>query len=103
MFLELEHIFGRAFEPNKIDALLNFCDQVFDGHGGVDAALYIRRNILKFIVEDNHFPTSVDEAIKSAYLKADHAFADTHSLDSSSGTTALTALIFGRQVLMHLL
>ncbi|EXB56297.1 putative protein phosphatase 2C 27 [Morus notabilis] len=69
---------------------------VFDGHGGTDAASFIRNNILKYIVEDSHFPNCLEEAIKSAFLKADYAFADASSLDISSGTTALTALIFGR-------
>jgi len=69
---------------------------VFDGHGGTDAALFIRNNILKFIVEDSHFPTCVGQAITSAFLKADYAFADSSSLDISSGTTALTALVSGR-------
>ncbi|KAF8406724.1 hypothetical protein HHK36_008816 [Tetracentron sinense] len=73
---------------------------VFDGHGGTDAASFIRKNILKFIVEDSHFPACVEKAIKSAFVKADHAFADASSLDRSSGTTALTALIFGRTVLI---
>lgn len=48
------------------------------------------------MVEDSDFPACVEKAIKSAYLRADHAFADSSSLDISSGTTALTALIFGR-------
>ncbi|MQL96492.1 hypothetical protein Taro_029170 [Colocasia esculenta] len=73
---------------------------VFDGHGGTDAASFIRKNLLKFIIQDNHFPTSVDKAIRSAFLNADRAFADTRSLDSSSGTTVLTALVFGRT--MHI-
>ncbi|XP_068645639.1 probable protein phosphatase 2C 27 isoform X2 [Aristolochia californica] len=73
---------------------------VFDGHGGVDAASFIRKNILKFIIEDPYFPNCMDKAIKSAFVKADHAFVDTHSLDSSSGTTALTALICGRTMLV---
>ncbi|XP_004290070.1 PREDICTED: probable protein phosphatase 2C 27 [Fragaria vesca subsp. vesca] len=73
---------------------------VFDGHGGTDAASFIRENILRFIVEDSHFPFCAKQAIKSAFLKADHAFADTGTLDSSSGTTALTALIYGRTMLV---
>ncbi|XP_042508233.1 probable protein phosphatase 2C 27 [Macadamia integrifolia] len=73
---------------------------VFDGHGGSDAASFIRKNILKFIVEDFHFPSRMEKAIKSAFVRADHAFADAHTLDSSSGTTALTALIFGRNMLI---
>ncbi|XP_058098631.1 probable protein phosphatase 2C 27 isoform X2 [Magnolia sinica] len=73
---------------------------VFDGHGGSDAASFIRKNILKFIIEDSHFPTCVEKAIRSAFVNADRAFADTCYLDSSSGTTALTALIFGRIMLI---
>jgi protein phosphatase 2C family protein 2/3 len=69
---------------------------VFDGHGGTDAASFIRNNILRFIVEDSHFPICAEKAIKSAFVKADYAFADASTLDISSGTTALTALIFGR-------
>jgi protein phosphatase 2C family protein 2/3 len=69
---------------------------VFDGHGGTDAVCFVQKNILKFIIEDGHFPNSMEEAIKSAFVKADHAIADSHSLDRNSGTTALTALIFGR-------
>ncbi|WOL05979.1 putative protein phosphatase 2C 27 isoform X1 [Canna indica] len=73
---------------------------VFDGHGGRDAAFFVRNNILKFIIEDSHFPDSVMMAIKSAFIKVDHAFADSCSLDHSSGTTALTALILGRSMLV---
>ncbi|MCL7025551.1 hypothetical protein MKW94_028148 [Papaver nudicaule] len=77
---------------------------VFDGHGGLDAATFVRENILKFIVEDAHFPNCVEDAIRSAFVKTDHAFSDNcslnSSLNSSSGTTALTALICGRKMLI---
>nr|XP_017249665.1 PREDICTED: probable protein phosphatase 2C 27 [Daucus carota subsp. sativus] len=69
---------------------------VFDGHGGIDAASFVRKNILKFILDDSHFPVCLDKAIRNAFLKADHAFADENHLDISSGTTALTALICGK-------
>ncbi|XP_039123889.1 probable protein phosphatase 2C 27 [Dioscorea cayenensis subsp. rotundata] len=69
---------------------------VFDGHGGTDAASFVRENLLRFIIEDTHFPNYVGKAIKSAFMKTDHAIADSISIDKSSGTTALTALIFGR-------
>ncbi|KAL5562324.1 hypothetical protein UlMin_032071 [Ulmus minor] len=73
---------------------------VFDGHGGTDAALFIRENILRFIVEDVDFPFCAKKAIRNAFLNADHAFADAGSLDSSSGTTALAALFSGRTLLI---
>ncbi|KAF3779510.1 putative protein phosphatase 2C 27 [Nymphaea thermarum] len=73
---------------------------VFDGHGGCDAAAFVRKNILTFIVEDAEFPTCINEAIKNAFLKADNVLANTCSLDNTSGTTALTALAFGRTLLV---
>lgn len=73
-----------------------FLLQVFDGHGGTDAATFIRENILKFIVDDSQFPICAKKAVKRAFLKADIAFSDASYLDSSSGTTALIAMFFGR-------
>ncbi|KAJ9165840.1 hypothetical protein P3X46_020666 [Hevea brasiliensis] len=73
---------------------------VFDGHGGTDAASFVRNNILRFIIEDPHFPICMEKAIRSAFVKADYAFADDSELDISSGTTALTALIFGRTLII---
>ncbi|XP_076881771.1 putative protein phosphatase 2C 27 isoform X2 [Bidens hawaiensis] len=73
---------------------------VFDGHGGTDAALYVRKNILKFIVEDPQFPGCLKKAIRNAYIKADHAFAENNTVDISSGTTALTTLVFGRMMVV---
>nr|XP_043636982.1 probable protein phosphatase 2C 27 [Erigeron canadensis] len=73
---------------------------VFDGHGGTDAACYVRKNILKFILEDPQFPGCLKKAIRSAYLKVDQAFAENSSVDISSGTTALTTFIFGRMMLV---
>ncbi|KAL8251539.1 hypothetical protein R6Q59_035232 [Mikania micrantha] len=73
---------------------------VFDGHGGIDAASFTKRNILEFILEDSIFPKGVKKAVKNAFAKVDHALADTRSLDNSSGTTALTALILGRHMLI---
>ncbi|XP_062209741.1 probable protein phosphatase 2C 27 [Phragmites australis] len=88
----IEHLGGRAAGIPAPGAFYG----VFDGHGGTDAACFVQKNILKFIIEDVHFPSNIEKAIRGAFVKADHALADSHSLDSSSGTTALTALIFGR-------
>ncbi|KAL5557354.1 hypothetical protein UlMin_039590 [Ulmus minor] len=73
---------------------------VFDGHGGIDAASFTKQHILRFIVEDSQFPSAVRKAVRSAFVKVDHALADASSLDRSSGTTALTALILGRTMLI---
>nr|XP_016511013.1 PREDICTED: probable protein phosphatase 2C 47 [Nicotiana tabacum] len=103
-YMEDEHI--------RVDNLREYVDDskgllsqgafygVFDGHGGVDAASFTQKNLLKFIVNDSHFPSMVKKAVRNAFAKADNALAYTKSLDSTSGTTALVALILGRTMLI---
>ncbi|KQK04043.1 probable protein phosphatase 2C 2 isoform X2 [Brachypodium distachyon] len=83
---------------------------VFDGHGGSDAAAYMKRHAMRLFFEDSEFPEAVEEdelffgsvenSIRKAFLNADLALADDSVISRSSGTTALTALIFGRQLLV---
>jgi len=77
-------------------------EQVFDGHGGEHAAIFTSINLPKFISKDEDFPVDVEKAIVSSFLKTDIAFAEACSLDSSldSGTTALTALVIGRTLVV---
>lgn len=72
--------------------------QVFDGHGGKDAAHFVRDYLPRVIVEDADFPIELEKVVTRSYMKTDAAFADTCSTHSamSSGTTAITAMIFGR-------
>uniref|UniRef100_A0A0A9DKU0 protein-serine/threonine phosphatase n=1 Tax=Arundo donax TaxID=35708 RepID=A0A0A9DKU0_ARUDO len=83
---------------------------VFDGHGGQDAAAYMKRHAMRFLFEDSEFPQaaqvdeiylqSVEKSVRRAFLQADLALADDLDISRSSGTTALTALVFGRQLVV---
>lgn len=74
---------------------------MFDGHGGKDAALFVRDNLPRVIVEDADFPVELEKVVTRSFVQIDNQFAETCSLQSalSSGTTALTAMIFGRSVI----
>ncbi|ERN03254.1 probable protein phosphatase 2C 47 [Amborella trichopoda] len=83
---------------------------VFDGHGGPDASAFMRKNALRFFFHDTDFPQALvaddtfiegmENSVREAFLTADLALGSDCSISSSSGTTVLTALIFGRLLLV---
>nr|ACG35350.1 DNA-binding protein phosphatase 2C [Zea mays] len=75
---------------------------VFDGHNGKDAAHYVRDNLPRVIVEDADFPLELEKVVKRSFVQTDSKFAEkfSHHRGLSSGTTALTAMIFGRSLLV---
>ncbi|KAL4589857.1 hypothetical protein LXL04_002768 [Taraxacum kok-saghyz] len=75
---------------------------VFDGHGGKGASHFVRDQLPRIIVEDANFPLELEKVIMRSFMETDIEFAKSCSIERSlsSGTTALTAMIFGRSLLV---
>lgn len=93
---------AKNFGYNTVDDKVISFYGVFDGHGGKDAAQYVRDNLPRVIVEDAAFPLELEKAVRRSFVQTDSQFAEKCSLQDglSSGTTALTAMIFGRTLLV---
>ncbi|KAI3826287.1 hypothetical protein L1987_00333 [Smallanthus sonchifolius] len=93
---------------------------IFDGHGGSEAATYIKEHAMRLFFEDSDLPQAapagasdsddvvdndfflkqVEESHHKAFLQADQALADECSVSGYCGTTALTVLIMGRRIII---
>ncbi|XP_022730664.1 probable protein phosphatase 2C 27 isoform X2 [Durio zibethinus] len=70
---------------------------VFDGHGGQDASQFVRDHLPRVIVEDAEFPLELEKVVTRSFMETDAAFAKS---TLASGTTAITAMISGRSLLV---
>lgn len=84
---------------------------VFDGHGGSEAASYLKHHAMKLFFTDSDLPqiSDINDDLflqeltnfhYKAFLLADQALADECSISDYCGTTALTALILGKHLLI---
>lgn len=84
---------------------------VFDGHGGSNAAAaFLKENAMRLFFEDATLPQTSDiddlflekleDSHRKAFLLADEALAREQSVSIYCGTTALTALLLGRHLMV---
>lgn len=83
---------------------------VFDGHGGSEASAYVKDNAMRLFFEEAALPQLYDIDDKllqdlekshcKAFSLADQALANECSVCDFCGTTALTALVLGRHLLV---
>ncbi|KAF6147645.1 hypothetical protein GIB67_031636 [Kingdonia uniflora] len=105
-FMEDTHVciadLGKKFGCNILEGEAISFFGVFDGHGGKAAANFARDNLPRVIVEDADFPLKLETVVTRSFMQIDAAFEKKCCIQStlSSGTTALTAMIYGRSLLV---
>ncbi|CAD7695151.1 unnamed protein product [Ostreobium quekettii] len=76
---------------------------VFDGHGGPDAAMYIKQHLFKNLTNHKDFTTDTEKATNEVYVNTDDSYLEdpkSRRDDGGAGSTAVTAVVIGRRLTM---
>ncbi|RWR75265.1 Protein phosphatase 2C PP2C-like domain-containing protein [Cinnamomum micranthum f. kanehirae] len=74
---------------------------VFDGHGGAQAAEYVKQNLFSNLIKDAKFITDTKSAIVDAYNHTDSDFLNSeNNQNRDAGSTASTAILVGDRLLV---
>lgn len=76
---------------------------VFDGHNGLDAAVYGVSHLHQFLAESQYYPTDPVLAFKDAFKKTDEQFIHKSGKENlRSGTTAVCALLRPKESMLYI-
>ena len=77
---------------------------MFDGHGGISAAEFARKNLLGMLLAHAAFPGRPAEALRAAFVTTDEAYyRAVHRAEAperDAGATALAALVWGGRLVV---
>lgn len=71
---------------------------VFDGHGGPDAAMYVKLHLFKNLMNHKDFATDLDKATVDIYVRTDETYLEDAKAKRDDGSTAVTAVVMGRKL-----
>ncbi|OEL34657.1 putative protein phosphatase 2C 10 [Dichanthelium oligosanthes] len=108
-------IYGVASSPGKRASMEDFSEAriddidgeivgmfgVYDGHGGVRAAEYVKQHLFNNLIRHPKFITDTKAAIAETYNRTDSEFLEADSSHTrDAGSTASTAIIVGDRLLV---
>jgi hypothetical protein len=79
---------------------------VYDGHGGVACADYLRDNLHQFVIRETSFPWNPKEALRNGFIAAERNFLEAAQNQPNgeierSGSCAIVVLIVGKNFLFY--
>ncbi|KAE8682541.1 putative protein phosphatase 2C 59 [Hibiscus syriacus] len=107
--------YGYASSPGKRSSMEDFYETridgvdgeivglfgVFDGHGGVGAAEYVKRHLFSNLIKHPKFISDTKSAIADAYNHTDSEFLKSeNNQNRDAGSTASTAILVGDRLLV---
>jgi protein phosphatase 1L len=86
---------------SKVDGIIVGLFGVFDGHGGSRAAVYVKQNLFKNLLEHPQFVTDTKVAIAETYKQTDNEYLKSeNNQHRDAGSTASTAVLVGDRLLV---
>lgn len=73
---------------------------VFDGHGGADAATYVKMNLFKNMMTHEKFASDIEKATEDSYRETDENYLEQGISKRDDGCTAVTAVLVGRRLIV---
>ena len=73
----------------------------YDGHGGVDTANYLQKELHRSIICSQHFPTDLAQAVRDGCARCDAAFLDGGGSDGGGSTAVMMLVVGGRAVVAN--
>eukprot|EP00210_Caulerpa_lentillifera_P002565 g2460.t1 len=93
---------GRSIDPKRRSGSLRGFFIVCDGHGGVDAADFTSKNLMRYFLLDDQLETDCSRALFASFLRTDAEFHRQVSMNrrTDSGTTAVAMAVFGSRFIV---
>ncbi|KAA6422946.1 MAG: phosphatase 2C [Trebouxia sp. A1-2] len=97
----MEDFYHAQFRKDPRTGEIVGCFGIFDGHGGPNAADFVRQNLFEGLVKNPKFGTDVKTALVEAFVDTDQKYLQADSgANRDDGCTAVTAILVGQNLIV---
>ncbi|KAL3137661.1 hypothetical protein ABBQ38_004936 [Trebouxia sp. C0009 RCD-2024] len=97
----MEDFYYAQFKKDPKTGQMVGCFGVFDGHGGPNAADFVRQNLFESLVKNSKFGSDIKTAFVEAFVDTDQKYLQADSgANRDDGCTAVTAVLVGQNLVV---